>query len=620
MKHTEPFNGGLVTARDETALDSGALTQAEEAYYKPNVGAIFPVPGSALLGAAALANPIGLAYVERDADDDYIIVHDGSTIKYLVVGATTFATLSETNVDIDAGTTFDLTQLGTAILMVNGVNQIIYTTDPTTASKVVPAGLQPQTAPPTQSANMGAWTGATGNYWYWTTEYDEVNDIESSFDGTPLSVTRIYDAISDLSIVRPAIVNASATHWRLYRSASTGTTIPVPTYENPFPFGYMIDETTIADTVMTDNGSNQDFTTPYPSLTLTLGGVSTSLSRNGPPPVASTLEVFEGSICANDISNKRRMWFTYPEVPWAWPEPYYIDFDTPFPDEVICLRRVRRVLIALGREAAYRVNYLPRETDPEFDRGRVWDVISENNGLASPFAAATFTPDGMEPYLAFAGRAGIFMTDGLFVVPLEADLDWTEAIPRGALSTLVLRNIPSLHLLALFFRPSDESTNTKAYFFHYHSTHRAGEKLRVTGPITLSAQDAAYVYSSALNAPRLAMLAADGLIRYFDDGLAPRDMKLTTRLLLPAGSPEGEANIERLWVRHRRGIGAASLRLKSHKPGAALPTSFPLREFTPSFTGFSQVDLRGNTGPFSIHIESRAPVEYVTVSLSEVQQ
>lgn len=608
----EPCHNGLVTSRDPLDLSEGELQQADEAYYLPNVRAIQAAPGTSELAAVPITSLHGLAYMDRDAGTDYLIAHADDDYLYLAIGSTgNWTALSTTYVTVQVGSAFDATQLGGTIVLVNGTARPIATADPTSAVRY--AGMQAVTTAPTLfQTGVGTWVGATATYWFWTTESDSVTGYESSFSGTPFT-RDMTNGLGGIVLQRPAIVNPEATHWKLYRSAATASSA---SYDNPFPIGYLVSTTAIGSTIAADVGT-QDFTIEYPSLTVEIAGVVASVSRNGPPPTADACEVFENSLVVNDISDKSRIWYTYPDTVWAWPSIYFVNLETPQQDNIVKLKRVRRVLLAFMREQVIRFNYLPRESDAEFDRGRVWDLISDSHGLVGPRAIATITPEGQEPLVVFLSRAGLFSTDGFQVEPVVADINWAGLI--AAPEKAVLQDIPALGILALFYTPAGATKNTKALFFHYHSSHRKQSGLKATGPATLSAFDAAYVYSDTLARPLLALLSPEGKVSYFDQAPAPNEMVLTSRQFLPHNTPDGRSTIERLWVRHQAAPGTLAASLVSYPVNEGMEHVLPAAPFTPAYAGYTQLDMRRYiANAYAMRFQGKAAIEHWILEMEEL--
>lgn len=615
--HSEQLDKGLVVSREETLLQPGELTKAEECYYKPSSPTIYPVPGHTVFNTAALVDPVGIALVKNfestesalDSPTDYIFAHANGTLYFATVGLTgTFATnvLFELSVTIQQGISFEALQLGDTIVFLNGVNRPIEFGSPLGAFpsgvEVVPAGYLPLTTTPTVALIAGTWLGTAGTYWYWITEFQERFGTESGFTSVPASI--VVSLTDNVRINRPSVTptNTGATHWRIYRSVASTT--------NPFPVGFLIAELSFSTATFDDSGE-EDFTDPYPVIEITVSGEDFVLERNGTPPVASMGDIFENSIITDDMNNIGLMRYTFSDSPRSWPDSYFINFERRQRERLTRITRLGSIVIAATDQRLYRVNYLPREGDAEFDRGRVYDIIAPNVGIVGRRAATFITLDGDEPVLAFVARSGLFYTNGYRFYSLDIDLDWSTLVSPDHVDDIVLIDVPHLFILVMFYTPFGGTSNTKALFFHYHSSHRkeAGN-VKVTGPISISAMDAVYIASEQLNQPTVFTLQPSGIVYREESAAPPLPMLLQTRRIL-AERPEGVISALRFYVRHRAGPTAAeaSLQTIDQQIGEA-PTPDPPRSFTPDFNGFSQLDSPRSVQSYALGFESEAPLEY----------
>lgn len=615
--HTEEFSGGLVSIRDPTFLKEGELTKAEEAYYQPNDPSPRPAPGRAPYSATPLNAPVGVSFIER-ATGDLLLAHANG--QYLYNSPTTgetgeFTPISEANVDVKGGPTFDTIQLGDTTALLNGTTPALIK-GPT---EVAPIGLELQTVAPALAIVPGTFgIIGGGHFWYWTTEYNSDFDMESgAVEAAVIEVITTTGDINRVEITRPAIINTFADKWRIYRSTSVPT---ADDYLNPFPVGFLVAEVDIDTTTYIDAGI-PDFSTLFPMMLLVIGGVEVPLITNGPPPTPSTGDVMEESLVTNDVDNPSTIVYTAPAVAHSWPPAYIYNIDTKSKDRVIRIRRVGKILIVAMEEQMIRINYLLRDTDPEFDRGRAWEIISSNHGVTGFGALDLLTPDNGEPQLAFVHRGGLFVTDGYHIQPLEADLDWLSLVAPGAHKNIVLRNVPHKYILQMFYTPVGDNKNSKAIFFHYHSSHRKEGALKATGPISVSAIDAVYAHPTAWSAPTLLTLDESGLTRLEDRGTPPFPMKLRTRQILVSEDPADEAAAERVFIRHRGGDSNAKglVNFRNQGPNGTYE-SLPPVDVDMSFEGFSQIEIRNNLHSFQMELESLVPATYWTLNYERLEK
>lgn len=230
---------------------------------------------------------------------------------------------------------------------------------------------------------------------------------------------------------------------------------------------------------------------PYPVVSVQVGNVTSVVSANTPPPTASTGDVFDGQIVLNDVKDRGAIRYSLPDGPDYFPSIYFVKFQSKENDHVVAIRRVADILIVGLRHQIYRVNYLPRSTDSEFDRGRAYEVLAETHGVVSLQGTAQFTPTNSAPLLAYVSDSGLKATDGQQVLSLTEDIDWDNLVEPTKLNQAILVNYPKLYQLRFFFTPKGGSTNTQYMVIHYHPSHaKEGRKWAITGPCLCSAASA----------------------------------------------------------------------------------------------------------------------------------
>lgn len=286
-------------------------------------------------------------------------------------------------------------------------------------------------------------------------------------------------------------------------------------------------------------------------------GIAISAGANYPPPVASTGDIFEGQLVLNNIGADGVIQYSLSAQPEYFPALYQLKFRSKRKSKVTCIKVVNRTLIVGLESSLKRVNYLPRENDPEFEPGRAVEELAANHGIVGPRAAATFTMPGGGPYLAFASYNGPHMTDGVSTSPLNEDLDWTALCAPTYLKYSIMVDYPAKYQLWFYYTPVGATTNTKAIVFHYHPSHLKNGKLTVTGPISVSARCAFPTWLSGV--PKLFTgHNTDGHIyiedraadanRYVDASGGTIVPTVKTRRIFPNGFM-GEAREERVHLR-----------------------------------------------------------------------
>jgi len=375
---------------------------------------------------------------------------------------------------------------------------------------------------------------------------------------------------------------------------------------------------------------------PFRTIAISVGGVTAVLGADGNPPVASTGDIFEDQMVTNDMSDRSIIRYSLPGRVDAFPELYFVNFETKETDEVTCIRRAQNKLLVGLRTQLYRMNYLPRETDSEFDRGRCYEVLSESFGITGPHAAASFSPDGGAQLLAFLSHAGLLVTDGFEVRPATSGIDWTALLKYPSsgdatnyLEYAVLTDYPNESLLVLDYIPASAANGTTtpsaALYLHYHSSHRdQGGKLKVTGPVTVSALSRCRGQLGG----RLVMLTgqASGTVfvedrGYLSDGasgvIAP---SIKTRDIYPWG-PGASGRVSRMWALIEQDATATlTVTIHSRKGNAAL-LSRGSKTFQNAQRGLARLDYNFDGEMFRATIaESSNDQTFRLASLHFLQQ
>lgn len=301
--------------------------------------------------------------------------------------------------------------------------------------------------------------------------------------------------------------------------------------------------------------------TPYRTVVVSEAGIITAYSGDMPPPVATTGDVFEDQMITNDIGDPSIVRGSLPTRIESFPAPYFVNFETKETDKVTCIRRVgNKVVIGLTHQL-FRLNYFPRETDAEFDRGRCYEAISESHGIVGPMAATLFSPTGDNVLLAYVSHDGLHATDAVQTRALSRDLDWpnTVRLPSAAdvtdyLKTSILVNYPLLKQIWFYYTVSGQTTNTKALVFHYDPMHvKEDGTLKVTGPIDVAAFSACL---ARLAGQDVLITGQSGGFVYVEDrgfthnagGTIP--FAVQTREMYPGGWG-GQITLNSQWVRFR---------------------------------------------------------------------
>jgi len=239
--------------------------------------------------------------------------------------------------------------------------------------------------------------------------------------------------------------------------------------------------------VVAHGASPAAIVTPFPAVVISAAGSTSALGRHGQPPLATTGGIFEDSLVTNDPVNPTYIRYSTQGNPDSFPADYYVPCESDDRDKVTCYRTLGNVGIVGTTTKLYRLMYLPRETDPEFERGRTIDMFENTYGIVGPKAAAVFQMAGGALRLATISHHGPRMTDGYQSDTLSNDLDWVALVEPSRLPYCELINDPTNYRLVFTYTPLGGTANTRSLHFHYHPRHLKDGKLKVSGPITLHA-------------------------------------------------------------------------------------------------------------------------------------
>ena len=341
-------------------------------------------------------------------------------------------------------------------------------------------------------------------------------------------------------------------------------------------------------------------------------GVSIAETANLPPPNATTGDIFDGQLVLNNPANPAMIKYSLPDFPEYFPVSYYINFESKRKDIVTCIKRVGNVLVVGMQIGIKRVNYLPRETDAEFDRGRSQEDIATDHGIAGPLAATLFDMPGTGGLLAYVSYKGIHVTNGITTSELNTDLDWTSLFNMGLdsdgtpyMQRCVLVNYPSEYSLRLAYVPAGDTKVSKYLQFSYHPMHIKGMEMPAMGPCSMLAAS----FCSAFVGGASKIISGhqtDGYVYVEDSGTTSEDATtsivpaLTTRWLLPRGVG-GQGRIQRVYLRvgtagtsTTGGFTVAGKRQNTNEAVVAVTPTIPLNSAVGG-TCVAHLDMFGET-------------------------
>lgn len=296
---------------------------------------------------------------------------------------------------------------------------------------------------------------------------------------------------------------------------------------------------------VTSGGQFETFGITFPALTIAVSDTApSSIGAHGDPPIASTGDVFQGSLVTNDIEVPTAIAYSLADQPDYFPALYRMAFDTASKDRVTNITSLNNMLMIGLAGQVWRVNYLPRETDAEFAAGRVQDLVDPFYGVVGPKAACKLTIGG-ELIMAYVSASELRYTNGVSSGTLVTDVNIRDYVDESQLNLIELTNNPRYSELVLKYPVGG---GFKTLRFSYHKTHMKETGLKCSGPHDETATSWA-LGVSPVGEQLLYAGYSDGSVYKMNVGVANARPLLKTREMYSAG-PGNEWTYDELWVHH----------------------------------------------------------------------
>lgn len=538
MRKIEPLHRGLVTSTDPAVAPEGALQVAQNTRYRPGDLAVWQSEGRAFVADGLHGQVDALTGIQWDEGStvdgiqpelEQILYTTNGALKTIpAAGTPTDPAMNAANArtidsaissygNMNSGVLTAVQFENAHFVLTNG--RVIKLSRPTIGQTATRAGMPAQTLDLDfiLFQNGGNLATVKAYYYFWYTWYDSVNDVEGTATvDASTQVRRTIDTTGSwlFQFQKAAFDDArppQADSIRVYTSgpweaslaggeitATTGTT-------NPWPVGYRVGQITIANlqdniiagyynVVIKVSGSvtipgEEIIVTqaewnnlalvfpPMDIVTVTVGGVPVAIGKNGELPEASTGDVFEESLVLNDINDRRKVRFSYPGSPEAFPAQFFINFETSDLDKVVAIRTLGNKLAVFLTTSVWRVNWLPATSDFDFGRGRVRDEVVSGRGAYWHKGVTRFYMPGKGPLLAYVARTGIYGTDLYSEIKLTRQVDWGRIIEGGDLNRAVIYDDPDEERLVF-------QVGINLWYLHYDVDHLDENGIpSITGPI-----------------------------------------------------------------------------------------------------------------------------------------
>jgi hypothetical protein len=320
---------------------------------------------------------------------------------------------------------------------------------------------------------------------YAYTEYNDADNLESA--PSQLSARIALSTQNQVLLTRPATVNASATHWRVYRGVDGGPNT-VWDLGRVAPFkqtsgDLLISQTTFLDTFNT--GKNTQLLELIPSLEVG----KLNFPRDLPPPTFINLVSWNGSLCGISREFGQTRTLRYSEAgdhAESWPAAYQVSsFPLEEHDDLVGQMPVGETLVLLCRGAVLAIDNLPRVVDGQFN-GASARPLKGHPGCVGEYAYTTFSVAG-EPRGAWVSPFGVYVTNGQVCACISLDLAWELEVNVPFLSNSVLRWDQKNLILWFEFDLDGDGLNDREMPFHMAQTHSKGEARPKLGQPTAKA-------------------------------------------------------------------------------------------------------------------------------------
>lgn len=315
----------------------------------------------------------------------------------------------------------------------------------------------------------------------------------------------------------------------------------------------------------------------YPVTSVQISNVTFIGHSNLPPPTASTGDIYEGQLVINNVENPLEFVWSLPLQPDYFPQFYKMTIPTKMLDNVKVIRRVGDILVVWREHSIYRINFLPRNTDPEFDTGRAFEELSGDHGGISTQSVTIFTPPVGPTMACYASSRGLHITDGAQVIDIGQDLDWPNTVDVPSLASAVLINYPTRYQIWFYYDSGGGGENDKVLVIHYHpSLQKADNSFPITGPLNYVSGACAAVGRLGPEYVLLTGHVSDGKVYVEDNGVDDVEgtginPNITTRELYPAAVGY-DWTAERTWIHKSSSSPAMTLTItpQVRVTGAAL--------------------------------------------------
>lgn len=591
---------GTATGIDPSYID--VLQESEGVHYKPGDPAAYKVGGRTLLNASPIASASidGILFADLSSSTPrlYVLVSGNVYAVNLSDGTATLVIA----IPVISGI-IDGTQVNSRIIIAGGgssTNRDVFVNSSNVAYQLSLLRANACTT------GLQAGPGITGTFEYWVTEWNETHDIESAAP----SASSITPANQVVRVTRGNIVN-SGVKWRVYRSIASGK----------FPVGWRIAELASVTTTYDDSLSDTALVLNSPYNVVNINGslYSRDDASNFGSATGSALTsvaMFEDSLIGTADDT---LVYSETGVYGSFPVPYRIRFPAKYSTKARCVRVLENTAYVNFDYETFRVNYLPKASDPVFDAGICQEFFC-HYGTPSARGAAVFSGWGGRAVLFVAGYDNPMLMNSDGVDKAVSHIDWQALVPTSSLSTCTVFDNPGSKRVEMHYQ-SDASDSTKWSALHfYYDPSRIGRQEgpfpemvwtgphRVPGPGVLALNSLLttgnryQVYSGSKNADGFIYLENQGVsdAAHLIDGSGTIRFRLRTHRAY-VGGPAIKSIARRVHV-HKvsGGTGVYAATITAHKEeDGTIPHS---RDINATVAGYSSAPLNESCRAIDVRV------------------
>jgi hypothetical protein len=332
--------------------------------------------------------------------------------------------------------------------------------------------------------------------------------------------------------------------------------------------GEVFDRTYYGLGTITSGAAVLDLTPLYNFVTISEDGENSDDAMDGPPPSCTTMDEFQGSLCVNDLNDPRKGSYSIPGKYSSFPRgSHFINFN----DDIVAIVTIEKKQGWLCRHSTYAVNWLPRQSDSDFSRGTIKELLSPTRGCVSVAAQTKVMWPGYGAACVWVSDDGIYISDWVRVPErITPQLAW----PMGGVpEQMKLVDDPDRSRLELYVPVGD---HVDQYYLYYDVPHLQGIIPAIVGPNPRTAVAAATQALVADGSRRIVTSDRVGSLFYEDIGHQDTSMvtqgDLTTGFILMTAESHliypadigAEMEVKRVMA-VARNLGAMDLGLRFNK-------------------------------------------------------